>query len=90
MEKRQQLEAMDKMLREFEDLKNSQTSILKKIAQIEADNINLGIQLLEKELPDIHEQVDASLEKISALTENFQNHRDEFVRKNKLDEEVIV
>jgi hypothetical protein len=89
MEKRQQLELMNKMLRELDDLKNSQTSILKKIAQIEADNINVGISLLEKALPDIHEQVDASLEKVSLLVTDFQEHRDDFIKKHKLDEAPV-
>jgi hypothetical protein len=54
MEKLEKLGLMDKVLRELDDLKNSQTSILKKLSQIEADNINLGIDLLDKKLPDIH------------------------------------
>ena len=58
---------MDKVLRELDDLKNSQTSILKKLSQIEADNINLGVSLLDKKLPDIHEEVDASITIISDL-----------------------
>jgi hypothetical protein len=33
---------MGKIVRELDDVINSQTSVLKKIAQIEADNINLG------------------------------------------------
>jgi uncharacterized Rmd1/YagE family protein len=53
MEKLEKLTLMDKMLRELDDLKNSQTSILKKLSQIEADNINLGVSMLEKKLPDI-------------------------------------
>ena len=46
MDPKQRLALMDKIIRELDDLKNSQTSVLKKIAQIEADNINLeaGIQ----------------------------------------------
>jgi hypothetical protein len=37
MEKLQKLELMDKILRELEDLKSSQTAVLKKVSQIEAD-----------------------------------------------------
>lgn len=48
MGKLEKLDLMDKILREFEDLRNSQTSILKKISKIEADNINLGVKLLEE------------------------------------------
>jgi mRNA-degrading endonuclease RelE of RelBE toxin-antitoxin system len=58
MDKLQKLELMDKVVRELEDLKNSQVSILKKLSQIEADNITLNVSLLEKKLPDLHEEID--------------------------------
>jgi len=76
---------MDKILRELEDLKNSQTSILKKLSQIEADNINLGVGLLDKKLPDIHEEVDGSITIITDLIEEFKDHRNKFYTDNKLD-----
>jgi hypothetical protein len=85
MEKRQQLEAIEKMLRELEDVKNSQESLLKKVVQIEAENINVGVSLLEKELPDVHEQADANIERLSQLLDKLQQHRDDFVKKHKLD-----
>ena len=76
---------MDKVLRELDDLKNSQTSILKKLSQIEADNINLGVSLLDKKLPDIHEEVDASVTIITDLMEEFKEYRNKFYTDNKLD-----
>ncbi len=85
MEKRQQLELIDKMLRELDDVKNSQTAVLKKLSQVEADNINAGVSLLEKQLPDIHEQVDKTLDAVAALHNNLQEYRGEFVKKHKLD-----
>ena len=51
MEKMQKLQMMDKILRELDDLKSSQTSVLKKVSQIEAENINLGIQCLTRNYP---------------------------------------
>lgn len=84
MEKMQQLELMDKIIRELDDLKNSQTSVLKKIAQIEADNINLGVDLLNDKLPDIHEEVDSSIIIMTELSESFQQHRNEFYTKHNL------
>lgn len=84
MEKMQQLNLMDKILRELEDLNNSQTSVLKKIAQIEADNINLGVPLLEERLPDLHGEVDSGIEIVSALLAEFQEHRDKFYESNNL------
>ena len=83
MEPRQQLALMDKIIRELDDLKNSQTSVLKKIAQIEAENINLGVELLGNGLPDIHEEVDDALAKISILSEQFIEHRNKYEQDNK-------
>lgn len=88
MEKMQKLEMMDKILRELDDLKNSQTSVLKKIAQIEAENINLGVQLLDQSLPDVHESVDKGIEEVGGLIEKFQAHRDKFSKDNKLEVEA--
>jgi hypothetical protein len=82
MDHRQQLTLMDKIIRELEDLKNSQTSVLKKIAQVEADNINLGIDLLSNALPGIHEEVDDAVEKVSALLDQFKEHRNNFEKDN--------
>lgn len=84
MEKMQQLNLMDKILRELEDLNNSQTSVLKKIAQIEADNINLAVPLLEQYLPDLHGEVDSGIEIVSTLLSEFKEHRDKFYEDNKL------
>jgi hypothetical protein len=36
MDKMQKLEMMDKILRELDDVKSSQTSVLKKISKVEA------------------------------------------------------
>lgn len=85
MEKLQKLELMDKIRRELDDLKNSQTAVLKKLSQIEADNINLGVGLLEKALPDLHEKVDASVVTVTDLLAEFELYRDKFFVDNKLD-----
>jgi hypothetical protein len=69
---------MDKILREFEDLRKSQISVLKKISKIEADNINLAVRLLEKKLPEMWQNVDSNLNLVSALEEEFQTYRDKF------------
>ena len=82
MKPREQLALMDKIIRELDDLKNSQTSVLKKLAQIEADNINLGIDLLADNLSGIHEEVDDALEKSSALLEQFSEYRNKYEQDN--------
>lgn len=86
MDKIEKKNMMDKMLRELEDITNSQTSLLKKIAQLEAENINLGNSLLDKRLPDIHEKIDEALIEVTAVQEEFTETRDKFVKDNKLDE----
>jgi len=86
MEKIDKMHMMDKMIRELEDITNSQTSLLKKISQLEADNINLGNTLLDKRLPDIHEKVDQALTEVTAVREEFTEVRDKFIKDNKLDE----
>jgi hypothetical protein len=82
MDTKQKLDLMDKILREFYDLKNSQTSVLKKIAQVEAHNINLGIDMLNEELPGIHEEIDDAIQKITTLQEKFTDYRNDFARDN--------
>jgi hypothetical protein len=86
MDKMEKLALMDKILRELDDLKNSQTSVLKKLTQIEADNINLGVGLLNNKLPDLHEEVDSGVSIITALLDEFQEHRNKFYTDNKLGE----
>ena len=83
MEPRQQLALMDKVIRELDDLKNSLTSVLKKITQIDADNINLGVELLNDGLPELHEEADATLAKASALVDQFTEHRNKYEQDNK-------
>jgi hypothetical protein len=86
MDKIEKMHMMDKMLRELEDITNSQTSLLKKISQLEAENINLGNTLLDKRLPDIHEKVDQALVEVTAVNTEFSAVRDKFVDDNKLNE----
>lgn len=83
----QKLQMMDKILRELDDIKSSQTSVLKKVSQVEAENINLSIQMLDQELPDVHESIDKGIEVVANLIEKFQAHRDKFSTDNKLEEE---
>ncbi|WP_026952474.1 hypothetical protein [Algoriphagus mannitolivorans] len=84
MDKLDKLDLMDKILRELEDLRNSQTSVMKKISKIEADNINLGVELLEKKLVDIFVAVDSNLNLVTALEEEFQAYRDKFYKDNNI------
>ncbi|MFS8082170.1 MAG: hypothetical protein ACMG51_01855 [Ginsengibacter sp.] len=86
MDKIEKMHAMEKMVRELEDLVNTQTSLLKKVGQIEAENINLGNSLLEKQLPEIYAKADEGLGIATTLHEDFNAAKEKFVKDNKLDE----
>jgi len=88
MDKRAKLSSMEKMLRELADIVNSQTSLLKKVAQLEAENINLGDSLLEKQLPEIYAEADETLHVATKLQEEFAIAKNKFIKDNKLDELV--
>lgn len=90
MEKIEKLHSMEKMLRELDDIENSQRSLLKKVSQLEAENINLGIGLLEKQLPEIHSKADETLTIATKLKETFTELKDKFIKDNKLDEVTPV
>ncbi len=82
MNPQQQLTLMDKVIRELDDLKNSQTAVLKKIAQVEADNINLGSGILDEGLPGIHEEVDDAVQKVGELLEKFKEERNTYEQEH--------
>ena len=86
MDKIEKMHAMEKMVRELDDLVNTQTSVLKKVGQIEAENINLGNSLLEKQIPEIYAKADEGLTIATALQEEFTTAKDKFIKDNKLDE----
>ncbi len=86
MDKMEKLNIMNKILRELEDVNNSSTALLKKVAQIEAENINLSNKLLEDKIPDVFEHMDGVVTETAALVTEFTTIRDTFVTENKLDE----
>ncbi len=88
MEKMEKKNMMEKMVRELDDILNSQTSLLKKISQLEAENINLGNSILDKKLPDVHAKVDEGIEEITQVIEDFTAAKNKFITDNKLDETV--
>ena len=85
MEKLEKLKLMDKILRELEDTINSETALVKKIAQLEAENINLGDSSLEKKLPEIFEQIDSALASTTELQNEYIAIRDKFSKDNNLE-----
>jgi hypothetical protein len=86
MDKMEKKTMMEKMMRELDDILNSQTSLLKKISQLEAENMNLGNAVLDKRIPDIHSKVDEGISEINLVIEEFTASKNKFVADNKLDE----
>ena len=77
--------AMEKIVHELEDLKNSQQAIIQKLGKIEVDNIDLGDKRLEKDLPDMHQRVADNLDTIADILEYFAGNTDQFHDKNNVD-----
>ncbi len=88
MEKVEKLNIMNKVLREIDDLVHSETSLLKKLGQLEADNINLGDKVLEEELSVIYEHVDNALSETSTLQATYAVIIEQFIKDNNLEEVV--
>ena len=84
MDKRQQLDLMDKVQRELDDLNKSQTSELKKLSQIAAHNITLGAAVLDDKLPDLEDKINATLTTTTELSEAFGEFRNKFFTDNNL------
>ena len=83
MEPRLQINMMDKILRQMEDVKKSQTAVLKKLTQVEVENINLNSTLLSDALPGIHTEIDESIKKMGILLESFKEHKIDFEAKHR-------
>jgi len=88
MDKIQKLELMDKIQRELKDLEQSQTAVLKKVSQIAAHNITLGVKLLDEKLPDLQEKVDAGVVSVSEIAEAFEEYREKFFKDNNMAAQV--
>lgn len=86
MDKLKKFELMEKITRELEDLKNSQTAIVQKIAKIEVDNFDLSNKTLDRILPVMHQNVADNLDKITEILESFEESKDEYGKKNNIEE----
>ena len=81
---------MNKVVREFEDLQNSQTALIEKIGKIEVDNMNgLNDSRLEKDLSDMHANIASNLDAITELFVYFETKRDDYSEKNRSAIEAI-
>ena len=92
MDKLQKFELMNKIVRELEDLQNSQNALITKIGQIEVDNMNgLNDSYLEKNLGDMHGKNRRECRFVSYVWEfymateifaHFETQRDEYAQQN--------
>jgi len=93
MDNLKKFDLMEKIVRELEDLRNSQQAIIQKIGKIEVDNIELGDKRLEKDLPDVHQRTADNMDTISGILENFADKTESFGDSNnviKLKEEQAI
>ncbi len=85
MDKLKKFDLMEKISRELEDLKHSQTAVIQKIGKIEVDNMELNNKKLESKLGDMHQNASDILDSIAAVLENFDDVKDIFEGKNNID-----
>ncbi|PWS26472.1 hypothetical protein DHW03_16980 [Pedobacter yonginense] len=78
-------ELMEKIVRELEDVQNSQQALIQKIGKIEVDNIELGDSRLEKDLPDMHQRLADNLDTIVGILDYFADKTQNFGDKNNVD-----
>ena len=83
MDNNEKLALMDKIIRELGDINNSSTALLKKVSQVETENINLSDKFLEDKLPDLHEKIDAMVTETTSLISGFTEVRDKFFSDNR-------
>lgn len=84
MDKAQKFELMNKIVRELEDLQNSQTALITKIGQIEVDNMNgLNDKYLEDHLGDMHGKIAENVDAVTEIFAYFEIQRDEYGEKNR-------
>jgi hypothetical protein len=90
MEKIEKFKTMEKILREIEDLKNSETAVIKKIGQIETENMNVNIQDLDKTLSEIYDGVYKNLQVVEDLQTSFTETVADFKSKNNITDEMLL
>lgn len=86
MDKLKKFDLMEKIGRELEDLKHSQTAVIQKIGKLEVDNIELGNEKLEEKLAVMHQSAADILDSIATVLENFDEVKNKFEDKNNIAE----
>ena len=78
--------AMEKIVHELEDLRNSQQAIIQKLGKIEVDNMDLGDKRLDTELPDMHQRISDNLDAIAGILEYFADNTGKFHDTNNVEQ----
>jgi len=86
MDKLKKYELMEKIVRQLEDLKNSQQAIIEKVGKLEVDNFDLNDKRLEKTLSDIHQRTADNFDSINQLLTDFSDKTENFGEKNNVDQ----
>lgn len=81
----QKYELMEKIVRELEDVQNSQQALVQKIGKIQVDNIELGDKRLDKDLPDIHQHLADNLDIVTGIFAYFEDKTKAFGDKNNVE-----
>ena len=82
MDKIKDLGLTERIVRELEDLKQSQKAMVQKLAKIEVLNLMLGDERLEKEAPGMHERMADSILAISVMLEEFAGKKDQYSKSD--------
>lgn len=90
MDKIEKFKTMEKILREIEDLKNSETAVIKKIGLIETENMNVNIEELDKSISEIYDGAYKNLENIEGLHTSFVETVSDFKEKNNITDEMLL
>lgn len=85
MDKLKKHDLMAKIVRELEDVRNSQQAVLEKIGKIEVDNMELGDKLIESKMPDIYQRTADNSDSIREILASFQEKTEEYSEKNNID-----
>jgi hypothetical protein len=90
MDNIEKYKAMEKILREIEDLKNSETAVIKKIGQVETENMNVNVDGLETSLNEIYDGAYKNLEHIETLHTSFTEKVSDFKEKNHITDDMLL
>lgn len=85
MDKLKKFELMEKIVRQMQDLKNSQQAIIEKVGKLEVDNFDLNDKNLARVLSDIHQRTADNFDSINELLNGFSDKTENFGEKNNVD-----